>query len=112
MSELVSILPSTLIGWIATVLATGASVTFIFSRVRQNDMTLLRQTNEDLRAAHNDNTEKIEVLQKQVDELCGKVKVLEKTNKTFEDIITVALKQFFETNPQMAVEMQELVNKE
>lgn len=112
MSEIISVLPTTLLGWIATVLTTGASVIIIFSRIRNSDMQILRQSNEDLRLAHDDNTQKINELQKTVKELCDKVKVLETTNKTLEDLVKSALEHFFKENPKMAFEIAKVVGGE
>lgn len=112
MNEIISILPSTLLGWIATVLTTAASVAYIYSKARKNDMDVLRQSNDDLRAAHDDNTNKINELQIQVNKLSEKIKVLETTNKTLEDLVKSALSDFFTKNPKLAFEVAKKIGGE
>jgi flagellar biosynthesis/type III secretory pathway M-ring protein FliF/YscJ len=111
MSDFVSILPNTLMGWITTVLATIATVVVIFNKIRQSDMQILRQSNEDLRAAHDDNTKKIEELQIEVHKLSDKIRLLENTNKTLEDLVKTALEQFFKENPKMAFKIAKDIDK-
>ena len=109
MSEIISILPTTLLGWVATVLTTIASVSIIFSRLRQSDMQILRQSNIDLRAAHDDNTKKIEELQIQINDLKSVITELKTTNKTLEDLVKAALATFFKENPKMAFEIAKAI---
>jgi len=109
MNEIVTILPSTLVGWIATVLATVASVAFIFSKVRERDMSMLRQSNDDLRAAHDDNTRVINEMNVKITTLERKVVDLEKHNQTLEDLVVTALKQFFSENPKLAKEIKDKI---
>lgn len=111
MDPVTSILPTTLFGWIATILTTAASVTFIFSKIRSNDLQILRDSNADLRLAHSDNVKLLESMKQEIEILKNKVKVLEHANKTLEDLVVVALKQFFFENPKVADDLKKEVIK-
>lgn len=109
MNELLQSLPTTLVGWIAAILATSSSILFIFSKIRKNDMDILRQSNVDLRAAIDDNQRALEKMHDNIIILNGKVADLEKKNKTLEDLVVVALKQYFFENPTLAKDIQKKI---
>ena len=94
--------PQTLVGWIATLLFTGASMAYIFSRIRRNDMQILRDANADLRIFHEDNVKALTKMKEEIKILSIKVDILENKNRTLEDLVVVALKQFFFEHPDVA----------
>ena len=102
-------IPSSPIGWIGLFFTGAASAALFLNRVRTYDLKILRESNQDLRTAHDDNSSKIATLEKTVDDLYKKVKVLEETNKTLEDLVILALKQYFTNNPGMAKDLKKIV---
>lgn len=92
----------TLPGFLISIAVVAVGITYIFSQIRSNDMKILRDSNEDLRKSLADNDAKTLKLETQVKELTSKVDILEKRNRTLEDLVVTALKQFFFENPKMA----------
>lgn len=80
----------------------GASFAFLISKYREKDMATLRNTNKDL-------SDRVDLLEKTVYRLEGQVDSLEKKNKTLEDLVTIALKQYFFEHPDIAKTMQDKV---
>ena len=109
MEQFITGIPTTLIGWIMTILFTGGSVLYFGSRVRRNDMQVLREANKDLRGTLEDNSNELLKMRGQIDLLMSKVADLEKRNKTLEDLVVVALKQYFFENPTLAKDIQKKV---
>lgn len=88
--------------WLGPIVVGVVTAAYIFSRVRRNDMDNLRKANTDLRDSLGDSDKKILSLEDAVHTLEIKVETLEKENRRFEDLIIVALKQYFFENPKMA----------
>ncbi len=65
-------------------------------------MKVLRDANTDLRGSLEDASKKILGLEQAVHILEEKVDNLEKRNKNLEDLVIVALKQYFLENPTIA----------
>lgn len=80
----------------------GASFAFLISKYKEKDMATLRATNKD-------QGDRIDLLEKAVSRLEGQVDSLEKKNKTLEDLVTIALKQYFFEHPDIAKTMQDKV---
>ena len=98
--------PTTLIGWIGTVFIVILGSIYLMSRVRKNDMEVLRNANVDLRASLDDNAKELSQMRTEIDILMTKVSDLERQNKTFEDLIVVALKQFYFEHPEVANDLK------
>lgn len=109
MEQFITGVPTTLIGWIMTILFTVGAVLYFGSKVRRNDMEVLRNANSDLRSTLDDNSKEIITMRTQIDLLILKVADLEKRNKTLEDLVVVALKQYFFENPTLAKDIQKKV---
>lgn len=95
MDTIFTSLPHTPIGWFALFLVGALGGISLLSRVRANDLKILRQTNQDQGA-------RIELLEKAVKDLQAHIKVLEHQNQTLDDLIVVALKHYFLENPSVA----------
>lgn len=104
MDKLFGILPASIIGWSAIVIAVIASITYLISKIRANDMKILRDTNRD-------QGDRIALLEAAVERLTMQVDGLEKKNKTLEDLVMTALKQYFFEHPDVAQRMQEEILK-
>lgn len=112
MEQFLSQIPTTFIGWITTVLIAMGSVSYIFSQVRQRDMQVLRESNQDLRSSIEDKGREINMMHAQITTLNEKVALLEKANRTLEDLVVTALKQYFFENPTVAGQLKKSVVKE
>lgn len=88
-------LPNTPIGWFALILVGALGGISFLSRVRANDLKILRQTNQDQGA-------RIKLLEDAVARLQDHVKILEQQNKTLDDLVVIALKHYFLENPEVA----------
>lgn len=73
-------------------------------------MTILRNANKDLRDTLEDNNGRIMILENEVKTLNVKVESLEKRNKTLEDLVITALKQYFFENPKVASQLKDIVS--
>lgn len=100
--ELLTQIPQTPIGWIALSVLIVVTIFFGVSKVRANDMQILRDTNRD-------QGDRITLLETAVNRLEDQLKVLQHQNKTLEDLVVVALKQFFFENPTVAHDMKKKV---
>lgn len=85
------------------------AILYLFSRIRQNDMKILRESNKDLREAIDDKGSKITGLEHAVNTLEYKVGDLEKRNRTLEDLVVTALKQYFFENPTVANKLEKKI---
>ena len=92
-------LPSTPIGWFAFILVGALGGISFLSRVRANDLKILRQTNQD-------QGERIKLLEAAVSRLEEHVRNLEGQNKTLDDLVVTALKYYFMENPNIASELK------
>lgn len=95
MDEIIKSLPNSLLGWFSFVLVGFLGVVSFLSRVRANDLKILRQTNIDQGA-------RIKLLEDAVARLQEHVKTLEQQNKTLDDLVVIALKHYFLENPEVA----------
>lgn len=101
---------SVVIGIIISLSIIVVAIAFIFSKIRENDMTILRNANKDLRDTLEDNNGRIMILENEVKTLNVKVESLEKRNKTLEDLVITALKQYFFENPKVASQLKDIVS--
>lgn len=109
MEQFLTALPTTIIGWISTIIVVVGAVLYLISRVRRNDMKVLREANDDLRKRDEDRTKEMQEMHIEIATLIAKVDVLEKRNKTLEDLVVVALKQYFFENPSMAGQIEKAI---
>ncbi len=72
-------------------------------------MKILRDANQDLRERLDDKGKEIKELQDNFKILEAKVDVLEKRNRTLEDLMVTALKQYFYEHPDIAKTMQKAI---
>lgn len=106
MDTLITQIPTTLTGIFALVLVIIAGGIYLANRIRSGDLQLLRETNEDLRKAHNDNDEKIKKLIEDVKSLTEKVAKLEHEKKGLETLVIEALELYFQRNPEQAKKLR------
>lgn len=104
MDNFLTQIPTTIAGWIFTIIFVSGAVAYLFSRVRKNDMQVLRNNNKD-------QGDRITLLEAAVTRLEKQVGELESQNKTLNDLVVVALKQYFFENPTVAGDMQKKVMK-
>lgn len=100
-------LPNSIYGWLAIVAVIISSILFI----KRNDIKAIRENASDLRSILEDKDKEINLMKIQLQELIGKVEVLEKRNRTLEDLVVTALKQYFFENPKVAGTLQDKVMK-
>lgn len=106
MEQFITGVPTTLIGWVGTIFVVILACIYLMSRIRKNDMEVLRNANVDLRASLDDNTKELNQMRGEMNILNTKVADLERRNKTLEDLVVVALKQFLFENPTLAKDLQ------
>ena len=101
--------PTTLIGWIGTLLVIVGGFSFYWRQRRNEDLKILRDTNKDqgdritlLEKSVKDQTNSIDILKSQV-------VALETKNKTLEDLVAIALKQYFFEHPDIADKMKDKI---
>lgn len=75
----------------------------LVSRVRQQDMALLRGTNEDLRKSIDDKGKEIRDMKVQMQAMSDRLVGLENSNSTLEQLVKTALKEYFSNNPKTAL---------
>lgn len=107
--EFITETPTTIFGWVGLIFMVITGGLYLVSRVRKNDMEVLRSANTDLRASLDDNIREIAEMRGEINTLISKVSDLEKRNKTLEDLVVVALKQYFFENPTLAKDIQKSV---
>lgn len=100
-------LPNSIYGWLAIIAVIISSILFI----KRNDIKAIRENASDLRSILEDKDKEINLMKIQLQELIGKVEVLEKRNRTLEDLVVTALKQYFFENPKVAGTLQDKVMK-
>jgi hypothetical protein len=90
-------------------MVTAGAAAYLFSMVRRADMKILRDTNEDalkrIKQLEDSGTQQ----DAEIINLKGKVEMLEKQNKTLEDLVIVALKQYFFENPTTAKRLKDII---
>lgn len=106
MENFITGIPTTLVGWMGTIFVVILSGIYLVSRIRKNDMEVLRAANVDLRASLDDNSKELAQMRSEINTLMTKVSDLERQNKTFEDLIVVALKQFYFEHPEVANDLK------
>lgn len=104
MKNFLNSIPTTFIGWATSLVILCGAIFFIFSRKRQSDMEILRATNKD-------QGDRITVLESAVTRLEGQIQDLQHQNKTLNDLVIVALKQYFFENPKVAESMKDTILK-
>lgn len=111
MDQFLTGVPTTIIGWISTIILVIAAIIYTFSKIRANDLKILRDTNKD-------QGDRIKVLEdnattqnQAIELLQAQVKLLETRNKTLEDLVTIALKQYFFEHPDISSSMQDKIMK-
>ncbi len=111
MESILTQVPNTLIGWIATIFVTIGAVFVFFNRKRTQDLQTLRDTNKDL-------TDRVDLLEKgqkessqQIELLKRQIELLKTENKSFQDLIVLALDHYFQANPAIAIEMKGRLKK-
>ena len=111
MENFITQLPNTLIGWITTVFIVAGAVVLFFNRLRSQDLSTLRDTNKDL----NDRVDLLEKAQKtandQIEILRQQIEILKTENKSFQDLIVLALDHYFQANPAIAIELKGRLKK-
>ena len=111
MEQFLMNLPNSPIGWIALFFTGVASALLFINTVRRNDLTILRESNKDLRDSLSDNEKKLNELEKRVEQLTAEVKILEGKNKTLQELVATALKEYFIGNPEVAIKLNQKLNK-
>jgi hypothetical protein len=107
METFISQIPTTPIGWLTLFLVSISASVYLGSRIRKNDMEILRSTNKD-------QYDRIILLETSVERLSKCVIELQSKNKTLEDLVVVALKEYYFEHPTIAVDIKGAigVNKE
>lgn len=100
-------LPTTIYGWIAIIAAIIAG----FVLIRRNDIKAITENADQLRKILEDKVKQINDMQTQINHLQVEIDGLKKTNKTLEDLVLTALKQYFFENPKIATSLQEKILK-
>lgn len=95
-------IPTTPIGWIALAVVSTLAVVYLLSKTRESDMKILRNTNKD-------QGDRITLLEAAVKRLENQVIDLQHQNKTLNDLVVVALKQYFFENPKLAESIKDKV---
>lgn len=103
MDQLLTSLPSTFLGWVSSLLIIFGGVIVLFNRLRNEDLKTLRNSNDDLRHALQDNEKRMDNLQNSVQFLKERVMLLESEKKTIQDLVLSALESYFMNNPQEAM---------
>lgn len=106
MENLLLEIPTTPLGFFAMLLGIIAGVVWLASRVRREDLKLLRESNDDLRKAHEDNEKQILVLKEEVGYLKMEVQKLKSEKKNLETLVIEALELYFQRNPKEALKLK------
>lgn len=85
------------------------AVLFLFSKVRASDMKVLRDANKDYSDRIDQLEEQGRIRDVEIQQLRQEVAVLKSHNKTLEDVVIVALKQYFFENPKIAEKIGEVI---
>lgn len=105
MEGFINQIPTTPLGWITLLIVTVCASVYLASKIRANDMKILRDTNKD-------QYDRIVLLESKVKQLESSVVSLQNKNKTLEDLVVVALKEYYFEHPTVAVEVKDAVNLE
>lgn len=100
MEQFLSGIPTTFTGWLASLIVVVGGIFLFWGKKRSGDLETLRATNRD-------QGDRINLLEEAVERLQVEVKELKHQNKTLEDLVVVALKQFFFENPKLAKDINE-----
>lgn len=111
MEQFITSIPNTFFGWIITMIIAVTGLVTGITIIRRNDMKLLRETNEDLRQAHKDNQDKINVLETKIDDMRKEFEQLKISNMTLENLVRNSLIEFFRQNPKEARRIGTQINK-
>lgn len=90
---------------VSLAVAVVVGITFLISKVQASDARILRDSNIDLRAANEDNKQRILELQTTIKTLEDRVTILEKSNNDLQNLVNQALKDYFSLHPQVALDM-------
>ncbi len=96
---------------IFAIIAIAGAVSYIFSRVRKNDLDILRQNNNDLEARVKIVEGDKENLITRVNDLELQVKNLQSKNGSLGDIISLALQHYWGEHPKEAIKVARLLAK-
>ena len=99
-------LPRNIFDIIAIVSLIATSIIVIFSKVKENDIQILRASNIDLRAAINDKSTKIDQLEQEIKELSRRLTVIEAKNSDLANLVKDALVIYFQNNPEAAEKIE------
>lgn len=91
-----------ILAYISIFVAVFVGTLYLGSRVRKQDMQLLRESNQDLRDAMDDNNRKIGDLTSKVELLSKQVVQLQSEKSELTDLVIRALTQYFNDNPTIA----------
>lgn len=91
--------------WIPVSIIAISGLIYLVSKVRANDMKILRETNRD-------QGDRISLLEKSVKRLEDQIIDLQHKNQTLNDLVVVALKQYFFENPKVADSMKQVLLKQ
>lgn len=107
MDSFINQIPTTPFGWLALFIVAVSATMYLASKIRANDMKILRDTNKD-------QYDRILLLETKVFQLDKCIKELQGKNKTLEDLVVVALKEYYFEHPTVAVDIKDAitVNKE
>lgn len=83
-------------------------LTFI-SRRRNLDMKTLRDSNDDLRSAIDDKGREIDKMREDIRDLRSEIAILQASNTTLQEIVNVALKEYFAENPHVVVQLSKSI---
>lgn len=98
-------LPNSIYGWFAI----GAFIISAILFIRRSDIKAIKENADELRKILLDKEKEMIGMHNEIELLKGKVDFLEKTNKTLEDLVVVALKQYFLENPNLAKQFKDIV---
>ena len=111
--------PTTLTPLLTTILVGAViivGIVYVFSSIRKQDLEVLRGSNEDLRAAIADKTNELTIVKTQMASvetmmatLQQRVLTLEKQNGDLQSLVKEALINYFQTNPNIAKQLQSTV---
>lgn len=107
MEQFITGVPTTPMGILSTFLVVLAGIIWFTNRTNREDSKLLRETNADLRLAHEDNEKKINQLIDDVKCLTEKVTKLEHQKKSLEVLVVEGLELYFQKNPEQALKLRE-----
>ena len=111
MEQFLLSLPNSLLGWVATGFLVLGGLILFFNKTRREDSEVLRTSNDDLRKRMDDQDKTMDSLKVEVAKLTRRVEELMTENKSFEDLIVLALDHYFQSNPAIAIEMKGRLKK-